>query len=424
MQGNDSIVEVKRVLFEETIFQSIRNEFIIAYKIILSEKDLTQLAENKELCNEIFCNLAEKIFNAKVYCYIKEYRNSHLSRVLLKQEGNHLQLRTMLNNSRKNSASTAEKIIVDPILLFQAILTVVALPYNTGKDYLKTDVCEKVNINRDQNNIIDFNAIKVSLTNGGFLIIILINFYSKVLILKLYKNLIELIGFITAPQSSIITPLLDFSLPSLLGINVSASTIPSSLTNSSLHILVEISAPLLRKNEILNYFKTTNFIDRKSSNKKIRIPFKDLQTNMQYYEFEYFYNKFAKTVLSDIENLPIPNPKKRKNSKEINKSTRSTKKAKINNIQLQNKENIPIGNDSIITGSSTELTHASSSSINNSSVPLQNLNIIKSRTSKKKKQTLKDSFESINTGEDDNEIGIRIDSQPDFNKKKRRIAPR
>ena len=69
---------------------------------------------------------------------------------------------------KSKSASTVEKNLVDPILLFEAILTVVGLPYNTGKDYLKTNVIEKININRDQNNVTDFNAIKVSLANGGF----------------------------------------------------------------------------------------------------------------------------------------------------------------------------------------------------------------------------------------------------------------
>ena len=111
MEGSRSILEVKRTLFENSNYDPIMNEFMQQWIVILHDRELSYLADDGDLGKAIFNNLIVKVFNARVHCIIKDYRQTYLSRVILKEAGLDLQLRQFLNynRSRKTCSNALEK---------------------------------------------------------------------------------------------------------------------------------------------------------------------------------------------------------------------------------------------------------------------------------------------------------------------------
>ena len=168
-----------------------------------------------------------------------------------------------------------------------------------------------------------------------------------------------------AAQSSIISPLLDFSLPNMLGILVSATTIPSSLTKSSIHIMVNISAPISRKKELFDYLIKKFAID--TNHRKIQIPFKDLETNLMSKEFKNLYNKLIFSVVT-------PEPT---NKRKLVETNNKIKKTKIRR------------DDGSITDNLNSLA------ISNSEIPSKTKIVKNPKKSKNKRKRLVDIFDSI-----------------------------
>ena len=256
------------------------------------------------------------------------------------------------------------------------------------------------------------------------------------------------LGYITSLQCSVITPLIDFALPKMLGISITAcDSIASSITESSLQVNISISAPQSRKAEILEYLKIKHY-NSKEFKSNITIPFKDLENDTMHNNYDLLMKKFMKINGSNIANVDLvkglnnndggknkqmlkktnattTSPRKRKASSltEINGSF-SSNLQNINNTvrkasskKKQKKQSTISSLKSIVSEKASSLTENNISSI--SSI-LQNTNSTmkrKIRSAKKsKKQSSKEAFESIPEEEEEEEEEEKEEKEEEVNR--------